>query len=383
MADMRQKKKIDESAVKRRRRTVLLILGEVIACLLLGIVAYAVSILNSYRIQALDDDFYVDSGVRTRIETMVVTDEAGKTYVQPTEIPIVSNMEGYRNILVLGVDENGYNTDVIIIVSINNETGEIRMVSVLRDTLMRFEEGTKAYPYGKANDQYNAGISETVSMFNRNFGLNIREYVVVNWFGVATCVNQLGGIEMELPNNSKFISEFNGYLTAVNEKTGIWAPQIWEPGVHNMSGTQVVAYCRIRHVGMDWGRAANQRIAIEKMLEKAKSFAKIGDFGTLIRVAQTALGNITTNMKLPDIMYLAMNIANYSMGETKQFPENMASTGVSLLASKYGLVDVLVAADFAGEVKKMHAFLFDETDYVPSSFIQSISDEMLRGRSGN
>ena len=382
MAEMKAKK-IDESAVKRRRRIVLIVLAELILCLSLGIVAYGAFVLQSYKTVELDDNFFVETGVQTRIETRVMTDAAGKTYVQPTEIPIMSNMEGYRNILVLGVDELGYNTDVIIIVSINNDTGEIRMVSVLRDTLMKFEEGSKPTAYGKANAQYGSGISETVSMFNRNFGLNIREYVVMNWFGVATCVNQLGGIEMELPNNKLFISEFNGYLTAVNENTGLFAPQIWEPGVHTMYGTHVVAYCRIRHVGADWGRAENQRKAITKMLEKAKLYAKSGDFGTLIRVAQTGLGNVTTNLKLPDILYLAMNISKYSVTETKQFPENLATSGVGNVAAKYNCPDVLMAANFADEVRKMHAFLFNETDYVPSNFIQSISDQMARDRAGN
>ncbi len=383
MAESRPNKRIDESAVKRRRRTVLIVMAEVIVCLLLSIVAYGVSVLNSYKIQDLGTDIFIDTEQKTRIETVYVTDAEGKTYAQPTEIPVISTMDGYRNILVLGVDESELNTDVIIIVSLNNDTGEIRMISVLRDTMMRFEDGTRKKSFGKANEQYYAGISETVSMFNRNLGLNIREFVVVNWFGVATVVNQLGGIEMELPNNHLFISEFNGYLTAVNDKTGIWAPQIWEPGIYNMSGTQVVAYCRIRHVGNDWGRAANQRVAIGKILEKAKSIAKQGDFGTLMRVVQTALGNVTTNMKLPDIMYLATNITKYSMGETKQFPETLATTGIKNLESKYGVSDPLVAADFAEEVRKVHVFLFDDYDYVPSEFIQNISNQLNRDRAGS
>ena len=34
----------------------------------------------------------------------------------------------------------------------------------------------------------------------------------------------------------------------VNEVTGIWAPQLTSPGTYHMTGTQAVAYCRIRYV---------------------------------------------------------------------------------------------------------------------------------------
>lgn len=53
-----------------------------------------------------------------------------------------------------------------------------------------------------------------------------------------------------------------------------------------MSGTQLVAYCRIRYGGLnDTGRTSNQREAIGKMLEKAKSIVKSGDVGTILNVA--------------------------------------------------------------------------------------------------
>ena len=82
----------------------------------------------------------------------------------------------------------------MIIVSINNDTGEVRLASVMRDLILRMEEGSNM-PYNKANAQYaQSGLSDTVSMINRNFGLDIGEYVTINWYSVATVIDQMGGV---------------------------------------------------------------------------------------------------------------------------------------------------------------------------------------------
>ncbi|MBR4768734.1 MAG: LCP family protein [Lachnospiraceae bacterium] len=377
-------KKNDEAMIRRRRRIVLLILGETILCLMLGIVAYGVRVLSSYRTEELDPDVFIETMNynNPRNRTVEVTDEHGNTTYETVDIPVDTEFKGYRNILVLGVDAEEYNTDVIIIVSINNETGEIRLVSVLRDTLMKMEEGTRKYGYDKANSQYYYGISETISMINRNLGLDIKEYMVVNWFGVATCINQIGGIEMTIPNDF-VLSEFNGYLTAVNDVTGIWAPQLPAPGTYLMTGTQVVAFCRIRHYSAwnDFGRTANQREAIRKIFEKVKGMIKEGQIGAVLQVAQTGLGNVKTNMRLPDIMYLAADMGRYSFGETQQFPLKFAAN-TALANAKYHISDCLMAEDFEGEVRNLHAFLFDDPGYEPSATVKAISREMYNARMG-
>ena len=82
------------------------------------------------------------------------TNEVGETETSIVEVPIETELSGYRNILILGIDTrdmdfemtDGINSDVIMIVSINNETGDVRLVSILRDTVMKFESGSRK-PY--------------------------------------------------------------------------------------------------------------------------------------------------------------------------------------------------------------------------------------------
>ncbi len=415
-AELKRKQK-EEMKIRKRRRIVLFVMGEMVLFLLLGIVCYGVTILGSYQYEELDPTIYKESASKQTPKAnadninedeplksqeavpsvIEYTDESGQVVsVQEVTLPYEPSATGYRNILVMGLDkgengerygydDEGRNADVLIVVSVNNDTGEIRLASIMRDMILRYEDGTTRYPYGKANGQFAyAGLSETVSMINRNFGLDIDEYVTINWYSVAELINQLGGIEMTIPNE-EVLWEFNGYLTEVNEITGIWAPQLSAPGTYRMTGTQVVAFCRIRKAGgyMDDGRTNNQREAIAKIFERAKELAKNGEYTVLLQAARSAISNIKTNLKPPEIIRLLSEIDSYRMGGSMKIPSSYESgTYVGSYYTKYHEVDPVVATDFEQEVKNMHQFLFGEADYEPSDFIKMISAQMYKDRKG-
>lgn len=400
----RELERREEMKLKRRRKNVLIVMSEVALCLILAITCYGMSVLNSYAYEELSPSIYKEtSAMEVEKEEQVIvvpqtsivehTNESGEVIAtEQVEVPPENaDTTGYRNILVLGTDarsqysfDNGINTDVMIIVSINNETGDIKMVSILRDTIMKMEDGTGALAYDKANAQFSvSGISDTVSMINRNLGLDIDQYIIVNWYGVATVVNQLGGIELTIPNE-KILTYFNSYLDFTNRATGLWAPELHAPGTYLMSGTQVVAFCRIRYGGYnDQGRTDNQREAISKIFERAKLLLAQGQINVLLDAAQTALGNVKTNLKLSDILYMATELSSYNMAGSTSFPQSYTTASyVGNYPNKYGIVDPLVANDFEGEVKQLHAFLFNDTNYQCSDFIRNISQQMYMDRTG-
>lgn len=386
MEDKRRllKKKNKEFVTKRRRRLVLILLTEMAACFLCGIAVYGLSILNSYGYEELDPGVYKETLHGPASSVTEITDEEGRV-ISSSEIPVYTDTSEYRNILLVGIDvrdqydflSSGVNSDVMIVASINNKTGEVKLVSILRDTLMKYEAGSKAYEFGKANEQFYSGISDTVSMINRNLGLDIGEYILFNWYGVATCINQVGGVEMTIPDE-RFLTWFNGYLSDVNERTGIWAPQLSAPGTYNLTGTQAVAYCRIRYGGInDTGRTANQREVITKVLEKAKGLLKAGEVNQLLTIAQTGLGNVKTNLKLPEILFTATDLGRYKITDTRQFPMNYTSAHIlGKITSKYQVLDPLVAVDFAEEVRSLHEFLFNDPNYKVSDFVRSVSNQL-------
>ena len=382
--------------IKRRRRAVILVMVETIFLLLLAITAYGTRILTSYEYEELSPTIYKETTKETKKaekQTSIVeqTDEEGVVIgSSEVEIPASTGMTGYRNILVLGLDErsqtmqdNGIQTDVMMIVSLNNETGEIKLVSILRDTILKMEDNCNV-PYEKANHQFAwSGLSDTVSMVNRNLGLDIDEYVIVNWAGVAMVVDTLGGVEITIPNE-EILSYFNGYLTETNEKTGMWSPQLPAPGTYQMRGTQAVAFCRIRYGGYnDTGRTQNQRDVIEKLLQRAKDCLAAGEINQVLSAAEIGLSYVRTNLTLPEVLYMATDLNDYEITGSAQFPQEFTTGAiVGNYPGKYRVYYPLVANDFEKEVRDLHQFLFDDPYYEPSDFIKNVSYQMYLDRSG-
>ena len=398
--EKRRERRSESRTMKRRRRNVLLLLGELALCLVLGIGAVICQrTINQMYSEELDDNVYIETlsprktdAPATSMSKSIseVTDASGNVIDrQESDIPVYTDPNEYRNFLILGLDTRMdpnelQNTDVIMIASLNNTTGEIKLVSVLRDTILRLEDGSiTGRIYDKCNEQYYTGISQTVSMINRNLGLDIKEYAVVTWYGVAMCINQLGPIEMTI-HNLQEMEWHQGYLRSTCEAIGIeYEPEVlWGTGDFMMDGPQVVAYCRIRYGGLnDWGRAKNQREAVEKILNKAKEVAKAGDFNRILNCAETALSNVKTNLSLPDVAFLASDISRYKMAGSYQFP----AEGRFVTKEKVGNYDLsypIVVNNFEYEVRELHKFLFPDLEYEPSEFIKEVSWQMYIDRTG-
>ena len=226
-----------------------------------------------------------ESSTSRPLPTIVVPDETGGTEVisldvtKPTANEIESHvqqqMRGYLTFVVFGVDARNNKTllrltqgDVCMIISLNRDTGEVRIASVYRDTWL---EGTTDYAR-KLTDVYcNLGASRTMLALNCNYDLEITDFVVVNWKVVAEVVNMLGGLDIELTEKECYA--LNGEVAGIIIATGIESTTIENvAGVHHLDGVQTVAYARIRKVGnADYQRTERQRLVVGKMLEKVKN----------------------------------------------------------------------------------------------------------------
>ena len=128
----------------------------------------------------------------------------GKKDVHVNELSnnTIESMSGYRTIAIFGKDENGTHSDVIMVANINNETKEITLTSVLRDTYWNVPDLSTGdtEKYAKANNAYHTGGDlGALNALNKNLDLSITEYVTVNWYAVAQVVDQLGGLDIDVP----------------------------------------------------------------------------------------------------------------------------------------------------------------------------------------
>lgn len=349
---MRQLKR-KKQAKKRRRKKILLVI-EILLLLVLGVGVYAVSKYDLMDINPIDD-------------SNVMMNE---------EIAENKQLKGYTNIALFGIDSRdeslgkGNRSDTIMVASINNETGDIRMVSVYRDTylLIPKEEST----YDKANLGYFYGGPEVaINELNLNLDLDITDYVSVNFSALIDTIDALGGIDVEITSDECFY--INGYMTETAEITGKEKVELYDSGLVHLNGMQATAFCRIRYVPTvngtndDYGRTERQRTVIGKIAEKAKN----SDIATLNKVVDVVLPNISTSLTQKEIIRLISGIARYQLTESAGFPFEKQGADMGSKGS------CVVPVDLEYNIQELHKFLFNVEDYEVSSAARAISDKIV------
>lgn len=284
----------------------------------------------------------------------------------------LAGMKGYMNIACFGVDSRmehgkmnvgkGTNADVNMICSINMETGEVKLVSVFRDTYLNISDKNS---YNKINAAYALGGPEqAVKALNKNLGLNITQYATFNWKAVADAINILDGVDIELSESE--LSWINGFITETVKETGIASTQLTRSGLVHMDGVQAVAYGRLRYGDTDFARTERQRIVLNKAFEKAKT----ASWSQLNNIIETVVPQLATNIKLTDMIPLARNIKKYHIGDTAGFPSARGEADIGKVT------DCVVPQTLNSNVKALHKFLFNEDDFQLPSNVKQYSEHI-------
>lgn len=325
--------------------------------------------------------------INKRMDSLNFTQAADEQEVQINESVAGSEvLSGYTNIALFGVDkraedEGAYgNSDTAIIASINNDTKEVRLVSLYRDTYMRVDEDEYGNGiYNKCNSAYlRCGPMQAVNMMNTNMDLDIENYVAVDFSAMATVVDCLGGLD--IPMSYEEIEHMNNHCVETSQQTGMDYTPIEKPdpapedqsqilGTYHLNGVQVTAYCRIRQTASgDQGRTERQRLVLDLLAEKAKS----ASLTTLNDIVDQVFPLIQTNFSKSQLIRLGTSILTYSMGENSGFPVDYVMGG-DLTVPVTGL-DCIIPTTLETNVKYLHEFLFSDEDYQPSETVTIRSD---------
>ena len=267
-------------------------------------------------------------------------------------------MHGYMNIALFGVDAQtdgqlfkGSRSDSTIIASINMDTGDIKLVSIYRDTYLNI--GTDEYQ--KCNGAYSyGGAEQAVKMLNMNLDMDITDFVAVGYKGLSSVIDGLGGIYLDI--SAEEVSHLNNYQIGVSSVLKCDYTPIKEAGYQLVNGLQATAYCRIRATaGDDFKRTARQRSVLKAIEEQAKKT----DLTTLTKVFNDCIGDIYTSIDSKDILELLGNITKYSIAEEAGFPtEELRTTGN--IGAKGSCI---IPQNLEENVVWLHQFLFDDMDY--------------------
>lgn len=279
--------------------------------------------------------------------------------------------KGYWTIAVFGLDSRdsstgkGNQSDAIMIVNLNRETGEIKLVSVFRDTYLNVNDKNT---YNKVNAAYaEGGPVQAVKVLNKNLDLNITHYVSFNWKAVATAINILDGVDIDISKSEFYY--INTFITETVKGTGIGSHQLKSAGMNHLDGVQAVAYGRLRLMDSDYARTERQRIVIQKAFEKAKK----ADLATLNSLVGNMAAMCATNLDTNEILSMATNMTKYHLGDSMGFPAARGEQSIKIGGAKRSCV---VPQTLVSNVESLHNFLFSDENYTPSSTVQTISKKI-------
>ena len=280
-------------------------------------------------------------------------------------------LKGYRNIALLGIDSRaddyglGNRSDCMMIASINQETNEIKLISVYRDTYVyvtengtkRLDKITHAYSYG--------GSQNTLKSLNEAMDLNITEFVTVNFDAVIAAVDSLGGVYIDIDESE--IKYVNDYIDATSESSGVKSSHITHSGRQKLDGVQAVSYTRVRYTaGGDYKRTERMRTVVEAMLSKAKTL----NVGQLNSFADTILPKIRTNISSSEIWGLIPKLASFKVTESIGWPYD--TKGITL-DRWYG-----VPVTLQSNVERLHKEAFEQEDYEASDTVKEMSAAIVK-----
>ena len=335
---------------KRGKRKVILFIIEVLVLLVLAVGLFVLSKVQRLNSDPIEEGNIIINNNISSVESEVLT--------------------GYTNIALFGVDARdgilkaGAHSDVIMIASINNATKDVKLVSVYRDTYLdntneEYRKATECYFYG--------GPERAINMLNKNLDLNIEDYVTVDFNAIATTVDALGGVDIDIQEDE--VEHLNNYLVETSQVLGIDSYEnISGPGMQHLDGLHALSYCRIRYTtGDDFKRTERQRAVLQQLFEKAKTM----DILTLNNLADELLDMCVTSMTLNEILALIQDIASYNIVNTTGFPFN--SQGQTLPDAG----DCVVPKTLSENVLQLHRYLFGTDGYEPSPTVESISDEII------
>lgn len=305
---------------------------------------------------------YVDEwenyGSETETEEMSPTpDETGTAAgtvteaetAAPVQVPIFQqnkNNKDVINVLLLGRDARNAaveygRTDSMIILSYNKKTNDVRMVSLLRDIYVPIE----GHGWNRINTAYAfGGIGLCINTINDVFGLDIQDYVTVDFGGLISVIDSIGGIDLDLTADEIFMYREMGRL-----------PGDAAAGIHHMDGEFALIHARNRTLGTDFERTRRQRDILTAIYQKVTASSSLTE---VTRLITSALDMVKTNMSASTLITLAADVLqNGSSIEIDGAHVPFADTYRGGIVREMWVIEI----DFAENIRRMHEFLYGTT----------------------
>ena len=276
------------------------------------------------------------------------------------------NYASVKNIALLGIDTHEDNltgrSDAIVVLTVDKKHKKLKLTSIARDSYVSIDghgkdKLTHAYAFGKSQ--------LAVKTLNQNFGLEITDYVTVNFFKFARIIDYVGGVTVDVSEAE--MNEMNVNIIPWLVEMGIDCEPVVSPGIQLLSGGQAVCYARIRHTDSDIERGNRQKEVLTAMFAAVKKMNPL----KLPKVAKMAVSECETSLTENDIMSLGL-WAVFCSPEFEQLSipnENVPSSGKIINGVWYYVYDLNTAK------KEIRDYIYEENYYSAESVAQRAESE--------
>lgn len=195
-----------------------------------------------------------------------------------------------KNILLIGVDDKKGGTvsrsDTMILVSIDRKHSQIKMTSFMRDTYVTIP--------GHGDEKLNAacvygGPQLVVETIEYNFGIDIDNYVLVDFNAFKDVIDSLGGVTVQVEQREA------EYINRTSKQNIEYGDKV------TLNGEEALVYVRIRYLDSDFYRTQRQRKVISAIVSQVKKSNPL----ELIDTGKTVLSYVETDMNPIELSLLA------------------------------------------------------------------------------
>lgn len=260
------------------------------------------------------------------------------------------NVNKIKNIALFGIDATDGETgrsDSIMIATLDPVHNKLKVTSVMRDSYVLID----GHGQDKINHAYAFGGPElSIKTLNENFGLNIEDFISVNFSSLPKIINILGGIDLQITDEE--LEYINGYIDDINSKDGTNSSHIGYSGVQHVDGTQALAYSRIRYTsGGDYERTQRHRTVLDALFNKLTS-TSVSSYNSLLN---EVLPYVQTNLNAADILSLGTKVLGIGNNlEQDRFPRDGYGEGAMIDGVYYLTFDIETAK------QQMRDYIFND-----------------------
>ena len=255
------------------------------------------------------------------------------------------------NIALFGVDAvdgGAGRSDSIMIATVDTVHKKLKLTSIMRDSYVAID--------GHGNDKINhayafGGPQLAIKTLNENFDLNIEDFASVNFETLPKIIDKIGGIELDIDEEE--LEYINGYIAHLNSINGTSEPSIESAGLQHVTGTQALAFCRIRYTsGGDYKRTERHREVLTEILKKIETLPETS-FPSLL---SDILPMVNTSLDYSEILELGTEVLKLgdSKMELERFPLDDYCEGKMINEIYY------LTFDKETTVNQLHNYIFED-----------------------